>query len=83
MGDVFRLEKRLPESRESYERGIAILVAAWGPDDWRLLTWLDNYASVLRAVAEYTKAERSHCKPPESGLSKRDAVRVEPCAAIA
>jgi tetratricopeptide (TPR) repeat protein len=56
LGDVYRLEKRLPESRENFARGIQILVAAWGPLDPRLLTWLDNYASVLRASQEYTEA---------------------------
>jgi tetratricopeptide (TPR) repeat protein len=56
LGDVYRLEKRLSESRENFARGIQILVAAWGPLDLRLLTWLDNYASVLRAAEQYTEA---------------------------
>jgi tetratricopeptide (TPR) repeat protein len=56
LGELYRLEKRLPESRESFGRGIKILVAAWGPLDPRLLTWLNNYASVLRAAEEYTEA---------------------------
>jgi tetratricopeptide (TPR) repeat protein len=56
LGEAYRLEKRLPESRENFERGMKILNAAWGPLDPRLLTWLDNYASVLRAAEEYTEA---------------------------
>jgi tetratricopeptide (TPR) repeat protein len=56
LGEVYRLEKRLPESRENFARGIKILNAAWGPLDPRLLTWLNNYANVLRASEEYTEA---------------------------
>jgi len=56
LGDLYRLEKRLPESRENFARGIKILVAEWGPLDPRLLPWLTNYASVLRAAEEYTEA---------------------------
>ena len=56
LGELYRLEKRLPESRENFARGMKILIAAWGPLDQRLLTWLDNYASVLRAAEEYTEA---------------------------
>jgi tetratricopeptide (TPR) repeat protein len=56
LGEAYRLEKRLPESRENFGRGIEILNAAWGPLDRRLLTWLDDYASVLRAAEEFTEA---------------------------
>jgi tetratricopeptide (TPR) repeat protein len=56
LGEVYRLEKRLPESRENFARGLKILNATWGPLDPRLLTWLNNYATVLRAQEEYTEA---------------------------
>jgi tetratricopeptide (TPR) repeat protein len=58
LGEAYRLEKRIPESREKFERGIKILNAAWGPLDPRLVTWLDKYASVLRAAEEYTEAAK-------------------------
>ncbi len=56
LGETYRLEKRLPESRENFGRGIKILNAAWGPLDPRLLAWLHNYAEVLRAAEEYAEA---------------------------
>lgn len=56
LGEIYRLEKRLAESRENFARGMKILNAAWGPLDPRLLTWLDKYAAVLRAAEEYTEA---------------------------
>jgi tetratricopeptide (TPR) repeat protein len=58
LGEAYRLEKRLAESRANFGRGMKILNTAWGPLDPRLLTWLDDYASVLRAAEEYTEAER-------------------------
>jgi Tfp pilus assembly protein PilF len=56
LGETYRLENRLAESRENFARGMKILNATWGPLDPRLLTWLDKYASVLRAAEQYTEA---------------------------
>jgi hypothetical protein len=56
LGETYRLEKRFAESRDSFARGMKILNATWGPLDPRLLTWLEKYASVLRADEQYTEA---------------------------
>jgi tetratricopeptide (TPR) repeat protein len=58
LGEVYRLEKRLPESRESFARGLKLLTAAWGQFDPRLLAWLTSYVSVLRASEDYAEAEK-------------------------
>ena len=56
LGEVYRRERRLEESRDYFERGIKILDLQWGSTDPRLLVWLGNYASVLRSFEEYTEA---------------------------
>jgi tetratricopeptide (TPR) repeat protein len=58
LGDLYRTQKRLAESAVIYGRGLEILVKAWGPDDQRLLDWLERYVQVLRAREDYAEAAR-------------------------
>jgi tetratricopeptide (TPR) repeat protein len=56
LADVYRLEKKFDQSEQVYNRGLAVVVSAWGARDPRLLRWLDGYAMVLRARQNYAEA---------------------------
>jgi hypothetical protein len=71
------------KGKPNANRGLKILNAAWGPLDPRLLTWLDNYTSVLRAAGEYTEAGRIELQATHIGFSKRAVAQVEKCALLA
>ena len=58
LADIYRIEKRLEESDHTYRRALGILDAAWGPNDPRLLDWLQGYALVLRAREDYAEAAK-------------------------
>jgi hypothetical protein len=58
LADVLRLQKKLDRSAEMYQRGLAIVTSAWGPNDPRLAPWLDGYVSVLRNQKEFAEAAR-------------------------
>ena len=58
LGAVYRLQKRPAESAQAFEKGVAILIHNWGPDDARLAGWLEQYALVQRAREEYAAAAK-------------------------
>jgi tetratricopeptide (TPR) repeat protein len=58
LADVLRLEHRMDESEPLYRRGLAILTRSWGPEDRRLLGWLEAYAGLLRSRQNFADAAR-------------------------
>jgi tetratricopeptide (TPR) repeat protein len=58
LGQVWFLEHRVAESVTVYRQGMEILESNWGPENPRLLPWLDDYARVLHASEEFGEAER-------------------------
>ena len=58
LGEVRRAQRRWKEAALAYQKGLEILRSAWGPEDQRLLKWLERYAAVLRSSEEYAEAAR-------------------------
>lgn len=59
LGEVLRLEHKDEEAEACYRAGIEILATAWGPDDVRLLSWLEPYAGVARSREDYADAAKA------------------------
>src|SRR5437773_1220995 len=57
LAEVYRLEKKLDQSRDAFQRGLAAVTLSWGPNDPRLAQWMESLAGVLRAVEDYAGAE--------------------------
>ena len=57
LAEVYRLEKKLDQARDTFQRGIAAVTLAWGPNDPRLVQWMESLAGVLRAKEDYAGAE--------------------------
>ncbi len=58
LADVLRLEHRAEEAESFYRRGLAILTQSWGPEDRRLLGWLESYAGLLRSRQNFADAAK-------------------------
>jgi tetratricopeptide (TPR) repeat protein len=58
LGDVLRMEHRTEESEPFYRRGLAILTQSWGPEDRRLLAWIESYAGLLRSRQNFADAAK-------------------------
>ena len=57
LAEVYRLQKKMDPARETYQRGLAAVTAAWGPNDARLPQWMEKLAAVLREEQDYAGAE--------------------------
>ena len=57
LGVVYRLEKKLDQAGDTFQRGLAAVTLAWGPNDPRLPQWMESLAGVLRAKEDYAGAE--------------------------
>jgi tetratricopeptide (TPR) repeat protein len=58
LAEVYRLQKKLEQSQETYKRGLAVVLSAWCPRDLRLPRWLDAYAAVLRGQQDFAEAAK-------------------------
>ena len=57
LAEVYRLEKKLDQARDTFQRGLAAVTLAWGPNDPRLPQWMETLAGVLRAEEDFAGAE--------------------------
>ena len=57
LAEVYRLEKKLDQAGDTFQRGLVAVTLAWGPNDPRLPQWLETFAGVLRAKEDYAGAE--------------------------
>jgi tetratricopeptide (TPR) repeat protein len=62
LAEICAANRNFPEASDLYSRGLEILAAAWGPEDTRLLPWLDHYVQALRVREEYAEAEKVRLK---------------------
>jgi len=57
LAEVYRLEKKTDQARDTYRRGLAGVTSEWGPNDARLPKWMEKLAAVLREQQDFAGAE--------------------------
>jgi tetratricopeptide (TPR) repeat protein len=57
LAEVYRLEKKMDQARDTYRRGLAGVTSEWGPNDARLPKWMEKLAAVLREQQDFAGAE--------------------------
>ena len=57
LAEVYRLQKKTDQARDTFERGLGAAALAWGPSDPRLPDWMERLAATLRQQEDYAGAE--------------------------
>jgi tetratricopeptide (TPR) repeat protein len=57
LAEVYRMQKKTDQARDTFERGLAAAASVWGPNDPRLPDWMDRLAATLRLQEDYAGAE--------------------------